>query len=436
MRAYRRPQVDEVTHPSRTSAGQTMIRTETWTQPLVAGWKESGDSVAEARQREFMAEAREQSVQLERGEGSPWLWHRIGRAYMCAIPGHFGDAPIECLGAQLEADTRLLDAVLRGLPRFVHRSDIPSLGEMVRTDDPERGDHYSYPVLASLAEALRHGGDPLRDLDEAGIKRAVGARHLARFVKEPTWYRRAIQRCPRLSADALVTVYRSLIRARSERSGHLASLFDDDKYDDVARLAVPTLLGAFPTRCTKIQISALRSLLWAGLLHMHEAELADRIRRRIAARGMDAAQRALWLAAGLFIAADEHRPEAVAFVLTGREPRARHILGFLVPDRPRGRDLPEPWDDWATSDIVALFKAFARWNDPWPDASPRRRDATTLSLRTDWLLKRWLGIVADRIELEGEDALLSLARLPALHRWHDEIEELRFRTSWPPRHGC
>ena len=63
---------------------------------------------------------------------------------------------------------------------------------------------------------------------------------------------------------------------------------------------------------------------------------------------MDAAQRALWLAAGLFTNARRYRPELVTFVLTGREPRANRILGFLVPERPRRRDLPEPWDDWET----------------------------------------------------------------------------------------
>ena len=403
-------------------------RTETWTQPLVPGWKESGDLVAEARQRKFMAEAREQIAQLARGEGSPWLWHRIGRAYMCAIPGHFDDEPSASLRAQLESDERLLDAALRGLPRFAHRDDTPPLDEIVRLDGTKEGDHYSYAVLASLAETTRHGGDPLLRLDEAGIKRAIGACHLAQFVKEPTWYRRAIHRYPCLCADAFVSVYRSLIRRRIECDGYLFALSDDGIYGEVARLVVPTLLGVFPTRCTRTQVSALHALLWAALIYAPKAELAERIRRRVAAGGMDAAQRALWLAAGLFVLAREYRPEMVTFVLTGREPRARHVLNFLVPDRPRRRDLPEPWDDWTTPDIVALFKAFARWNDPWRSRRKSRYEATTLSLRTDWLLKRWLEILAERAGEEGEEALLSLSRFPALDSWFDEIQEVRGRS--------
>ena len=321
--------------------------------------------------------------------------------------------------------------MLKGLPGFVHRNDLPPLAEIVRLDGTKEGDSYSYPVLASLAETARLGGDPLCGFGREGITRAVGSYYLADYVKEPPWYRRAIDNHPDLCADALVTVYRSRIRRRVKRNHHLFSLSHDPVYAEVARLAVLTLLGVFPTRCTKPQVSALHALLWAGLLYVPKAELAERIRRRSAARGMDAAQRALWLAAGLFISAKEYRPEVVAFVLTGREPRARHILNFLVPDRPVRRDLPEPWADWETPDIAALFRTMGRWYDPWRGRRESRYEATTLSLRTDWLLKRWLEILAERAGEEGEEALLSLSRLPALDSWFDEIQEVRGRSECP-----
>ena len=424
-------------------------RMETWTEPLVPGFRASGDPVAEATQRKFMAELRDRIAEVERGEGPPWLWDRIGCAYMCAIPGHFEDEPVESLRTQVESDERVLKAALRGLPHFVHRADIPPLAEMVRQEDTLEGDLHAYPVLASLAETARQGGesasqgdeperpagepakpggDPLRHLGDAGITRALGACHLARFVKEPAWYRPAVHRHPQLCADALITVYRALIRRRTECDGPLLALSDDELYREVAPLTVPTLLGVFPTRCTKTQIAALHALLWAALLHAPGTALEERVRRRIAARNMDAAQRAIWLAAGLFIAAREYRPELVAFVLTGREARASRVLSFLVPEKPRRRDLPEPWDDWDTPDIVALFKAFARWNDPWWGQRPRY-EATTQGLRTDWLLKRWLEILADRTGVEEDDSLLSLSRLPALDRWYREIEELRRRDA-------
>ena len=177
-----------------------------------------------------------------RGEGSPWLWHRIGRAYMLRDPGSLRRRAASSAWARSSSRTRgcwtrccavcrasCTGATFLRSARWCERTE-----RSVATTTPT-------PCWPALAEALRRGGDPLRDLDEAGITRAVGARHLARFVKEPTWYRRAIQRCPRLSADALVTVYRSLIRARSERSRHLACLFDDERY---GRCGPPGCAGA------------------------------------------------------------------------------------------------------------------------------------------------------------------------------------------------
>ncbi len=204
------------------------------------------------------------------------------------------------------------------------------------------------------------------------------------------------------------------------------TLSHDAALADVARLAVPALLGVFPTRCTRPQVSALHALLWAGVLYLPKAELAERVRRRASASGMDAAQRALWLAAGLFHSAKEYRPEVVAFVSTGREQRAHHILDFLVPGWPARNDLPEPWNDWDAADIMALFKAFGRWFDPWRGDGGCRYEATTHGLRVDWLLKRWIQILRQRPGAAARAALAELLQAPVLDRWYDEI------SGWQP----
>ena len=395
-------------------------RPDPWRQPIVPGWKESEDFVKEAERKRLMSDGREQIAALARGEGSPWLWERIGEAYMCAIPGHFGDEPADCLRVRFESDGQLLDAALRGLPHFVRREDLPPLAEIVQLDQEFGGDRYCYPVLASLAATVNGGGDPLNGLDEEGIRRAVGSWYLADHVHEPPWYRRAVREHPGLCADALVTVYRPLIRDGSEHTRHLFDLAADDANAEVARLAVPTLLGVFPTRCAKPQFRALHALLWAGLLFLPRERLEKRIRHRSAARGMDAAQLALWLAAGLFMSAKEYRPEVETFLLTGREPRAHHMLNFLMPDEPRRRDLPEPWDDWEAPDIGALFEVFGRWFDPWGGERGCRYELTTTGLRADWLLRRWIAILAERGP-EGREALGSLARSPVLERWYEKV---------------
>ena len=65
-----------VREPTPRYGGKTGV--SAWNQPIVPGWKESEDYTKQAERRKFMADARQQVTVLERGDGSPWLWHRIG----------------------------------------------------------------------------------------------------------------------------------------------------------------------------------------------------------------------------------------------------------------------------------------------------------------------------------------------------------------------
>ena len=169
-----------------------------------------------------------------------------------------------------------------------------------------------------------------------GSMRVGSQEPLAATTSRPTWRSRRGIGGPSGRTRSLVrrrwsTVHESLIRRRRDHNNHLFALAGDSIYAEVARRGVPPLLGVFPTRCSRTQVSALHALLWAALVHVPREEFADRLRRRVAARGMDVAQRAVWLAAGLIASAREFTPAVVSFVEKGREPRARHILRFLVP---------------------------------------------------------------------------------------------------------
>lgn len=406
--------------------------------PMVPGLEEAEDPILRDQRIKLMAGVREHEDALARGRGSPWLWHMIGRAYMGAMPEHFEDDPIERLRVRLQDDEGLLTSVLAGLPRLVGRDDLRSLDEIVRLEEeyakaPPFDDtvpRFAYQILAGMGEIGRLGGDALEGLDAGGIARAIGCYYITPYVEEPAWYRRAVRAHPLPCAHALVAVHKSLIRRGKDHNNHLFALAGDSIYAEVARRGVPRLLGVFPTRCSRTQVSALHALLWAALVHVPREEFADRLRRRVAVRGMDVAQRAVWLGAGLIASAREFTPEAVSFVEEGREPRARHILRFLVPGWLREPAIPEPWVEWHTADIAALVRALGCWFDPWWGGLGGHRSrlgSSTFSLRTDGLIKRWLVILAERAERGAGQVLDSLAGDPALETWHDVIEEAKAR---------
>ena len=413
--------------------------------PIVPGLEEAEDPILRDERIKLMAGVREHEDAMARGRGSPWLWHMIGRAYMGAMPEHFQRDPIERLRVRLADDEGLLASVLGGLPRLVGRDDLPSLDKIVRLEEehakaPPFSDtvpRFAYQILAGMGEIGRLGGDALDGLDAGGVARAVGCYYMTPYVEEPVWYRRAVRAHPEPCAEALVVVHRSLIRRRKDHNNHLFALAGDSIYTEVARRGVPRLLGVFPTRCSRTQVSALHALLWAALVHVPRGEFADRLRRRVAARGMDVAQRAVWLAAGLIASARQFTPAVVSFVEKGREPRARHILRFLVPGWLKEPAIPEPWVEWDTADIAALVQVLGSWYDPWWGGLGRHRSrlaSSTFSLRTDGLIKRWLVILAERRDRgsgqaldEPGQALDSLASDPALETWYDVIEEAKAR---------
>ena len=123
-------------------------------------------------------------------------------------------------------------------------------------------------------------------------------------------------------------------------------------------------------------------------------------------------------------------PSTVSFVEEGQEPRARHILRFLVPGWFPHPAIPEPWVQWETADIAALVKALGSWYDPWwggLGGHRSRLSSSTFSLRTDGLIKRWLVILAERPDRAAGRALDSLANDLTLETWFDVIEEAKTR---------
>ncbi|MDE2793471.1 MAG: hypothetical protein OXL34_01525, partial [Gemmatimonadota bacterium] len=63
--------------------------------------------------------------------------------------------------------------------------------------------------------------------------------------------------------------------------------------------------------------------------------------------------------------------------------------------------------------------------DPWGGERGCRYELTTTGLRADWLLRRWIAILAERGGAEGWEALGSLARSPVLERWYEKVSVAR-----------
>ena len=365
------------------------------------------------KKAEFTAKVRECASELREGRCAPVLLDHIARAYHDLFVGERLETPFMRVTALLDGDVDLAESAMEGFRRVIERDDLPSLRDIIRLNENGRMSLFAYPLLAGYDQL---GPDALGARKPAEIARAVTLYYLTplRTDGPPEWYRRALGSHPSAVAEALIKVTRSRIRGRRDCL-HLGQIARDRPHRAVARLAVPSLLRAFPTRCTEPQVEALHHVLLATLRWQPEG-WKDLIRERSARSGMDVSQQALWRGAGLFVSREEYLPALVAFIEGGEEARVRQLIRFLAPEGRQG--LPMPWDSQVLRRLIELLGSrYAPWRHTSSDVHVLTADEED-RLKVKRLLANWATTLGTRTDRRSCDALRSLVNNPDLAAWH------------------
>ncbi|MDE0624972.1 MAG: hypothetical protein OXH99_01100 [Bryobacterales bacterium] len=331
-----------------------------WHEKLVAG--EAKLAAEEARLREspryreirkqqkaYLASIRKELDAIEAGQVPSALLHELGSVYCYGIGQGGPNQPREELKRHLASVCASVQdlpaAVIRGFRSLVDRTDLPDLNQIVRLHARGRMSHFALPLLAGLAEDELAGEVPLQSLDEQALRRALGFYLLSRLPTRwhpipklfsysedarPRWFLQALQTHPQTVADAFIAVHRARVRAKEFPDRHLYDMATNAEYERMAPLAVPRMFSPFPSICTEPQIEALREVLRAALMYMPWEELARLVLGRFRRKGMDVAQQAHWLGAGLFVEPGECFPRLFDFVSKGKKTRRiHHLVDFL-----------------------------------------------------------------------------------------------------------
>ena len=359
---------------------------------------------------EFIAYVQEQAPDLSQARCPPQLLHHIAEAYHDIFLDQREATPRLRVLKLLQGHEDLADAALQGFLRVVERDDLPTLREVVQLNQRKQMSLFALPVLAGFDLM---SPDSLDSRTAAEIARAAAFYHVTHLNVEghPPWYRRAIEHHPEAVAKALIKVTRSRIRHR-RKCLYLWDLARNRSYGKVVRQAVPPLLSAFPTRCTEPQVTALHHLL-AGLKWRVEG-LDDIIRARAAKPDMDVSQRALWLAAGLLLSAEDYVQEIATFLDEGEEARSRHMVSLLAPTDMKL--FPMRWGTAALRTMIALLGHRYR---PWRlEGFGNVSYVEEAREKVEALISRWSATLASRTDRDASAALHSLTEDPELEPWH------------------
>ena len=360
---------------------------------------------------QFIEAVRERIADLKAGECSPGILHHLAVSYHAFFGEDRISSPRQRVAKLLGEDIHLTEAALEGFRRVIERDDLPTLRELIRLDEQEKMSYLALPILAGLDLV-----DPesLEDRSVSEITRAAGLYYLTTLnvQKHPKWYRKALRSHPESVAEALIKVTRSRVRRR-QNSLYLWHLGREEAHEEVARRASPHLLRAFPTRCTEPQISALQELLLAAIRWKVKGT-EDILRQKVANSDLDVAQRALWLAADLFLSPAHGASQLVEFVERGEEARSRHVVRFLAPsDMDR---LPMLWGSGELQKLIALLGS--RYT-PWrPKPSLRAEVVDEERTRAEGLIAGWAATLASRTDSAACQALQDLVEDPNVQPWH------------------
>ena len=376
--------------------------------------REEGREYRQERRREkaeFIAQVQEHVGELREGRCAPGLLHHIAQAYHDFYRRQRLATPLMRVTELLDGNADLAEAAIEGFRRVTERRDLPTLREIIRLDERGRMSSFALPLLAGLAEMA---SESVAARNPTEIARAAGFYYLTPLNVEghPEWYRRALEHHPQAVVNALIKVTRSRIRGRRD-CPHLWRLARESSHRTVARLAVPRLFRAFPTRCTEPQVSALYDVLLAALRWRTDG-LKNIVREKIGKPNLDVSQRALWLAAGLFLWPEIHVPHIVAFLEDGEEARAQQVIRLLG-----ARELKRASMSWGSGELKSMIELLGSRYSPWRPASTGIAYSVDENrLKVEGLIARWATTLASRTDCDACDALQSLVDNRALEPWH------------------
>ena len=275
----------------------------------------------------FVQFIRNNLANIEAGTAKPGIFSKLASAYYGYFIESRGDNPVERLRYFFDNDIGLVQAILNGLPRFIHREDIPDVTGIFRVHMENKHLVYSHPYRAGMDELARSGIQTLLELSEEKIAKAL-AFYFADRTEETVWYKTILEERPELVARVYTMYGTMALRAGKMHITGSYQLAFGDNHKQMARLAALPLLESFRTRSTSEQLAPLYDLLAAALQHADRNRLKQLTEKKLSLKSMDAAQRVLWLTSGFILAPEQFAQQLTEFV-SGKEARINYLSGFL-----------------------------------------------------------------------------------------------------------
>lgn len=377
----------------------------------------------------LLAQVSKHKDALLRGEGPVALVKALGRAY---FDHDAQPAPADSRSRLLHAlanNEEATDVAMQALASVPLRDDDGCVADIMRLDRDRQFSGWGFPFLAGV-DVMDRRGDKVPEVLGERVEMALWFYFTTSFPDDelPEWFARMLGSHAPLVAKVLADVHRNRFHGEAD---HLRRLGEDDRYQEVARLALPGLLKTFRAKGNLSQAYMLRAVLVAAIRHWPR-EVAARVRERVAVRRMNVAQRAVWLGAGVAVAPTEFVGEAVDFVASsakGQQARMTHLVAVLhcIGESQERRLWRCATADAA--DVAALLRLLGPAHPPiWYGAA--HKTGYIGARGEDWgadLAGHMISVLAQMPTPAAGRELDLLIDDPRLEAWHGELHGARVR---------
>ena len=307
----------------------------------------------------------------------------------------------------------LVEAAMDGLRGAIQRDDLPTPKEVLALRNDNQRHLLAFPVVAGL-DFL--SADELSRLSDEQIRLA-----LAMFVASrppspaPAWLRHNIESHPDIAAEEIVRFATMGLRQSERQISLVYEMLDQEWISEMARIACPRLLRAFPVRAPRHLFNVLNRLLWWGIDNLEASALEPIVATKLAARSMTAGQHAYWLAAQLVVSSEPNLAGVEAFA----KKHANALSGFFAfyQRPPDPRSLPGRLPSPSLGRLALLLGASSR-----PLSAVRSEPAKVIGSE---LVRVLLEVLGTRAE---DDALRALAELgddSRMAAWHTIVQRVQ-----------
>jgi hypothetical protein len=252
----------------------------------------------------------------------------VANAYLNVFRRSNEKTPDARLLELLNQDQEWVRIALHALRQCLFRDDLPSAANIV--DRHTKGERYHLAVPCLAAMELRYTENPATafDLSPAILETVAAFRLTNNFYETPDWFKQLLAHRPAILAKVMQRLIGQQITANAEHIEGLYALARDADYATVAKQITPKLIADFSVKASEKQLKNLRLLIVAMLNHLDRDTQIKLIADKLRAKGMDVAQQAYWLTAGVLLAPELYLERTQQFV-EKTQARASHVFALI-----------------------------------------------------------------------------------------------------------